>query len=232
MGLVRKTMVEVLWAIAPIVGIVIALHLTLVPLATERFLQFLAGAALVAGGLTLFLIGVQVGLLPMGELIGAALPRRGSLWLVLGFGFVLGLATTVAEPDVRVLAHLVSTVTTDINRLHLIYAVGIGVGLFVALSMLRTLLQVSLVWFLLPGYAMIFLLSLWVPPEFFAIAFDAGGVTTGPLTVPFVLALNVGLVSVLGLRQRLAGSFGLVALASIGPVLAVLILGIFARWGG
>lgn len=223
----KETTLEVLSAVLPITILVIILQFTLIGLPLETFLQFLIGAVMVIAGLVLFLLGVHLSLLPVGELIGAALPKTGKAWLVVFFGFLLGFVATVAEPDVRVLAIQVDLVSGGaISRNLLIYTVALGVALFVGLAMLRTLFNISLVHLLMAGYLLVFVLAAFTPAHFVPISFDAGGVTTGPLTVPFILALGVGVASVLRGKTASGGSFGLVALASIGPILSVLLLGV------
>lgn len=225
---IKETVQEVFWAVLPITAVVFILQFTLIWLPLPIFLQFLAGLAMVSVGLTLFLWGVQVAMLPIGELIGAALPKMGKAWLVVFFGVLLGFAATVAEPDVRVLAMQVDQVSAgDISKNLLIYTVAIGVAFFVGLAMLRIILSIPITWLLVVGYALVFLLASFTPAHFVPVSFDAGGVTTGPMTVPFILALGVGVASVLGGKNASSDGFGLVALASIGPILAVLLLGIF-----
>jgi len=185
---------------------------------------------MVGGGLFLFLLGVQIGLLPMGELIGSAVARQGKLWLLVLFGFILGFVVTVAEPDVRVLALQVDLVSGGaISRSVLVYTIALGLAIFVALAMLRTVFNIPLVYLLISGYGLIFAIATIAPPHFIPVSFDAGGVTTGPMAVPFILALGVGVTAVLGGKRTTADRFGLVALASIGPVLAVLLLGVIYR---
>lgn len=225
---IRETIHEVFYAVLPITAVVFLLQFTVIWLPLTDFLQFLVGLVMVTAGLTLFLWGVQVAMLPIGEMIGAALPRLGKAWLVVFFGFLLGFAATVAEPDVRVLAMQVDQVSGgDISKNLLLYTVATGVAFFVGLAMLRIIIGVPITYLLVAGYALVFLLAAFTPPHFLPVSFDAGGVTTGPMTVPFILALGVGVASVLGGKTASADGFGLVALASIGPILAVLLLGIF-----
>jgi hypothetical protein len=170
---------------------------------------------------------VHIGLLPIGEMIGSALPRMGRVWLIVLISFVLGFVVTVAEPDVRVLANYVDTVSDgEVNRHLLIYTVALGLAIFVGLAVLRIIFDIPIKYLLTGGYLLIFGLAYFVPEQFVSISFDAGGVTTGPLAVPFILAYGIGVAAVLGGRKTTDSGFGLVALASIGPVLAVLILGI------
>ncbi|ADL07374.1 protein of unknown function DUF1538 [Thermosediminibacter oceani DSM 16646] len=135
-----------------------------------------------------------------------------------------------AEPDVQVLAAQVDAVSDGaINKFIIVTAVACGVGIFVSLALLRIFLRIPINYLLVIGYALVFLLALVTAPEFVAVSFDAGGVTTGPMTVPFILALGVGVASVTGKRTSSSDSFGLIALASIGPILAVLLLGVFYK---
>lgn len=228
MQIVRETVKEVLLAVLPITLVVFILQFTLIRLPAASFLQFITGAVFVTLGLMLFLLGVQLGMLPVGEHIGAALPGTGKAWLVVLFGFLLGFAVTVAEPDVRVLATQVDMVSAGaVTKSLLIYAVAVGVAIFVALAMLRTMLGIPLPLMLVGGYLLVFILASFTPAHYVPISFDAGGVTTGPMTVPFILALGVGTASVMRGRSASADGFGLVALASIGPILAVMLLGVF-----
>jgi len=224
---IKSTILEVIYSILPITVVITALQFTLVWLPTETFLQFLIGVVMVGIGLILFLLGVNVGLLPVGEMIGSALSKTRKLWIIVFFGFLLGIVVTVAEPDVRVLSHQVDQVSSgEIPRSILILAVSLGVGIFVALAMIRIVFSINIVYILACGYGIIFLLAAFSPPQFVPISFDSGGVTTGPLTVPFILALGVGVASVMQGKSSSSDSFGLVALASIGPILSVLLLGV------
>lgn len=224
---IRDTVKEVVYAILPITLVIVILQFTLIWLPMEVFFQFLAGVVMVSLGLMLFLLGVHIGLLPVGEMVGSALPKTKKIGLILFFGFLLGFVVTVAEPDVRVLALQIDQVSNgEISRNILVYSVALGVGIFVALAMLRIVFNISIKWLLLGGYGLVFLLAAFTPAHFIPISFDAGGVTTGPMTVPFILALGVGVASVLRGKTSSSDSFGLVALASIGPILAVLLLGV------
>lgn len=224
---IKEVALEVGKAILPLAVLAVVLILIFVPGPGPVVVQFLVGAAMVTTGLGLFLLGVKVGMLPLGETIGSELPQWGSLPLILFFVFLLGVVVTVAEPDVRVLAAKVDTVSSgEVARNLLITVVAIGVALFMVVAVVRVVLGVSLGYILIGGYLAVFALSYFVPPHFVPISFDAGGVTTGPMTVPFILALGVGFASVLGGKSSMADSFGYVALASIGPIIAVMLLGV------
>lgn len=226
----KENLVEVFWAIAPITLLVVILQVSFIHMPAIVFARFLIGALLVALGLFFFLQGVKIGLLPMGEMMGAELPKRAGLPFILVTAFLLGFLVTVAEPDVRVLAHQVDLVSDgQLDKNLLIFTVALGIGIFVCLAILRIVLGVPIAYLLGFGYLAVLVLSFFTPPDFVPVAFDAGGVTTGPITVPFILALGVGTASVLGERSGIADAFGLVGLASIGPVLGVMLLGVFFR---
>lgn len=217
---------EVALGILPISLVVCLLQLTLLHMPWEVFARFALGALFVGGGLFFFLLGVKTGLLPMGEMIGAELPKSGSVKYLVFMSFVLGTAITVAEPDVRVLAHQVDFVSAGlVSRNILIFVVALSVGVCVGGAVLRIVLGVPIVKVLVAGYALILVLSFFTPESFLPIAYDAGGVTTGPVTVPFIIALGLGTVGVLRGRNSFSDGFGLVGLASIGPVIGVMILG-------
>lgn len=227
---VKETVSEVVYAILPITVLVLILQFTVIWLPWTSLIQFLIGVVFVSAGLILFLLGVHVGLLPVGEMIGSALPKTGKVWMVIIFSFILGFVVTVAEPDVHVLSGYLDQVSEGaISKWQLIIPLALGLGIFVALSMARIILGISIKWVLFVGYALVFTIALLpsMPAEFIPISFDAGGVTTGPMAVPFILAFGVGVASVLRSDDKAADGFGLVALASIGPLLAVLLLGMF-----
>ena len=227
MTTIKETIQEVVYAVMPVTAVVFILQFTLIKLPLEDFLYFVAGIIFVTIGLILFLLGVHIGLLPVGELIGSALPKTGKAWMVIFFGFLLGFVVTIAEPDVRVLATQVDVVSGgEVTKNVLIYSVALGVAIFVALAMARIIYDIPIVYILVGGYSLVLLMMLVSPPAYLPISLDAGGVTTGPMTVPFILALGVGVSSVLRGGTSSVDSFGLIALASIGPILAVQILGV------
>lgn len=226
----KDNLYEVLLAVLPITLLTTILQVFVIALPTVLFLRFLIGAFLVTVGLTLFLQGVKMGLLPMGETIGAELPQKASLPIILLVAFLLGFLVTVAEPDVRVLAFQVDLVSEGaVSKNILILAVALGVAVFVCMALLRIILGVPIAYLLAGGYTIVLLLSFFTPADFVPLSFDAGGVTTGPVTVPFILALGIGTAAVLGGRSSISDGFGLVGLASIGPIIAVMILGMIYR---
>lgn len=221
---------EALLSALPITAIVYLLALTpLVDLNRAELITFTIGALLLVVGLGLFSLGADLAMTPMGTHVGAGLSKQRKLGLLLIACFVLGMLITIAEPDLQVLANQVRTV---MNGTVLIYAVGAGVGLFLVVAVLRIVFKKPLSGILTICYMLLFQLALMLVvsgnESLLPLAFDSGGVTTGPITVPFIMALGVGISSVLGDRHSQENSFGLVALCSVGPVLAVLLLGIFS----
>ncbi|MGE5551737.1 MAG: DUF1538 domain-containing protein [Bacteroidota bacterium] len=225
---VKGTALEVLYATLPITVLVLILHAVVGMFPPDVLVSFIGGSVMVMAGLMLFFIGVKVGFLPVGEILGAKIVERGKLWPILLISFIIGFAVTVAEPDLQVLASQVNQVSAGaISRNMLITAVAVGVGFFVALAVLRVFLNIPIVYLLAAGYALAFAIGALAPLKFLAVSFDSGGVTTGPMTVPFILALGVGVASVARKRKSADNdSFGLVGLASIGPILAGLLLGV------
>lgn len=225
--LLRTRLPEVAKAVAPLVVVVCVLQVLLVRASAALFVQFLAGSLLATLGMVLLFTGIDIGILPMGRFIGAELPKKGSLWLILGVAFALGFATTVAEPDVLVLSGQVERASQ--GTLHgqgLTYIIAAGVGVFTALGLLRIVKGFSMAGLLVGIYAVMILLSLAAPVAFVPLAYDAGSVTTGVLTAPVVLALALGLTSVLAERSSVSDGFGLLGLASAGPIIAILLLGL------
>ncbi len=224
---------EALISALPVTLIVYILALTpLVDLTAAELITFSVGAVLLILGIGLFNLGADLAMTPMGTHVGAGLSRQKRLWLLLAVCFVLGMLITIAEPDLQVLANQVSAV---MNGTVLVYAVGVGVGAFLMVAILRIVFRVRLGSILMLFYMLLFALALMLVvsgnENLLPLGFDSGGVTTGPITVPFIMALGVGISNVLGDRRSKENSFGLVALCSVGPILAVLVLGIFSRGG-
>ncbi len=212
----KEKILESLSSVLPITAIVLALSLTVIPVPIGTLLLFLAGAVLLILGMGLFSLGAEMAMMPMGEALGARLTRTRRIGLVVVVFFAMGVIVTIAEPDLAVLARQVPAIPDSV----LIFTVAAGVGFFLVLAMLRTLFKVKLGHLLIFFYALVFGVALFAPKSFLAVAFDSGGVTTGPITVPFIMALGIGMASTRG------DSTGMVALSSVGPILMVLILGI------
>lgn len=218
----REKLLEALQAVLPIVAIVLVLCFTIAPVSPSILLCFLLGAAMIIVGTMFFTLGAEMSMTPMGERVGSIITRSRSVPLIIIVGFLLGFLITISEPDLQVLADQVPS----IPNMTLILSVAAGVGLFLVIAFLRMLIGVALPKLLVAFYALVFALVLFVPQEFVPVAFDSGGVTTGPMTVPFIMALGVGVSAIRSDRHAADDSFGLVALCSVGPILAVLILGI------
>ena len=223
----KEKLLEALKAVLPIVGIVVVLCFSVAPISPSILLCFLLGAAMIILGMMFFTLGAEASMTPMGERVGTAVTRSRNVLVIVAVGFVLGVLITISEPDLQVLAGQVPAVP----NLVLILSVAAGVGAFLVLALLRMLLGVALAPMLVLFYTVVFVLAFFVPRDFLAVAFDSGGVTTGPMTVPFIMALGVGISSIRNDRHAADDSFGLVALCSVGPILAVLVLGMIYRPG-
>ena len=217
----NEKMREGVAAVLPIALIVMVLCFTVTPVPNDLMLAFVIGTVMLIAGMGLFTYGADASMTPMGNYIGAKLTKSRKLLLILSVSFLLGIIITIAEPDLQVLAGNVPHIDSTV----LILTVSVGVGFFLMLCMLRILLGVQLRWLLLFFYGVVFLLAALSDASFLSVAFDSGGVTTGPMTVPFIMALGIGVASIRSDKNAQSDSFGLVALCSVGPILAVLILG-------
>lgn len=208
-------------SVIPIALIVCIMAFSTAPISTDVMLAFIVGSVLLIVGLGIFMFGSDNSMVVIGNHLGSFLTRSRKIWLILLTSFLIGVIITMAEPDLQVLAGNVS----HINTMVLVVTVSVGVGLFLVLCMLRILLSIPLKWLLLFFYAVIFILAFISDPDYISVAFDSGGVTTGPMTAPFIIALGIGVASIRSDKNAETDSFGLVALCSIGPILSVLILG-------
>jgi len=222
---------EVLTSVLPITVMVLLLHFTLTPMEGPMIWRFLFGAALIMVGLTLFLIGVDIGVTPLGDHTGTALAKSNKLWIVLIAGVVLGFFISIAEPGLLVLADQVGFVTSgQISSMSILMIVSIGLALMLALGFLRIFYNYPLYKMLMVLYVLIFGLSIFTSREFLAISFDASGATTGILAVPFILSLSLGISKMKkDSKASEKDSFGLVAIASTGAILGVMLLDLFTK---
>lgn len=223
----KEKLREALVAVLPIIVIVLVLCFSVAPISPSILLCFLIGAVLLILGMMFFTLGAEVAMTPMGEKVGTCMTRSKKLSVIVLLSFLLGFIITVSEPDLQVLAGQVPSIPNGI----LICAVAGGVGLFLVIALLRMLFRIPLPPLLVFFYLAVFLLSPFVPEDFLSVAFDSGGVTTGPMTVPFIMALGLGVAAIRNDRHAADDSFGLVALCSIGPIVSVLILGMIYRPG-
>lgn len=231
MNIFTQKLKEVLMSVIPITLIVLILNFTITPLATPLIIRFLIGTLLVILGLTIFLIGVDIGITPLGNLMGSTLTKTNKLWIVVIAGLILGFFISIAEPGLVVLARQVDLITLgQISSMSIILVVSIGLSIMISFGLARAVYNIPLYKILTISYFLIFILALFTSPEFLAIAFDASGATTGALAVPFILALSIG-VSALNKDSKSSekDSFGLVAIASVGAILSVMILNLFSK---
>ena len=222
---------EALVSVLPVTLIVIILNFTpLVDFSTKEIIVFAVSAVLLILGIGLFNLGADIAMTPMGEHVGSGLTKSKNIILLVSVCFILGLLITIAEPDLTVLAHQVEQV---MNSTVLIISVGLGVGLFLAIGILKIVFKRQLATLLMFFYMLLFALASFVivngNEQLLSLSFDSGGVTTGPITVPFIMALGVGIALTIGGKRANENSFGLIALCSVGPILAVMLLGVFAK---
>lgn len=231
-GLLRRNVMQEKWkesllSVLPITLIILALCFFVTPVPSDAMFAFVIGSVLLVVGMGLFNLGTELSMTPIGEAVGATLTKSRKLWLILLVGFLVGALVTISEPDLTVLATQVPSVPNVV----LILSVALGVGLFLVIALMRILFRVQMRYLLLGAYLLVFCLSRFVPASFLAMAFDAGGVTTGPMTVPFILALGVGVASIRSDARAESDSFGLVSLCSVGPIITVMVLGLIYRPG-
>lgn len=218
---------ETLKAVFPILAIVLLLCFTIAPIPPSILMTFLMGAALLLVGMLFFNVGVEMSMTPIGERVGTIMTKSKKVFVIILISFIMGFIITISEPDLQVLAEQVPS----IPNLTLILAVAIGVGIFLVIAFLRMLFGIPLSYLLVFFYIIIFAMTPFVSKDFLAVAFDSGGVTTGPMTVPFIMSFGVGIAAIRNDRHAEDDSFGLVSLCSIGPILAVLLLGMIYKPG-
>ena len=214
---------ESLTSVLPITGIVLLLSITFVPMEIGTLSLFLMGAVFLILGMGFFQLGAEMSMTPLGQGIGGQLVKSGNLIVTIIVCFVVGTIITISEPDLQILAEQVASIPNNV----LILTVALGVGVFTVIAVLRILFKISLPKLLIGLYLFLLIITFFAPSDFIAVAFDAGGVTTGPMTVPFIMAIGVGLSATRSDKSGTSDSFGLIALCSIGPILMVLLLSIF-----
>jgi len=219
----RDKVRESFTSVMPVTAIVLLLSVLLVPMEISTIALFLVGAVLLIIGMGFFQLGAEMSMTPTGEGLGIELSKRKKIVVIVAIGFIIGFFITIAEPDLQVLAGQTPAIPGNV----LIMTIAVGVGIFFTTALLRILFKIRLSYILIALYALLFGLAIFVPGEFLPVAFDSGGVTTGPITVPFIMAMGVGFVSLRSDKNANDDSFGLVAISSIGPILTVLLLGIF-----
>ncbi len=221
------TLKEAGLALLPLSFLFLISQIFLLKLSQQKFINICAGFFLIFLGLSLFLHAIYSGFLPIAKAMGENLSSRPSLWLLIPLGFILGFAVTMAEPAIRILNYQVEKVTSGyIPQKVMLYTLSSGIGIAIALSMIRIVAGIPMAYIIIPGYLIAFLLMLFSRSSFVAIAFDSGGVATGPMTATFVTALAIGIASGIEGRNPLLDGLGLVALVALLPILSVLILGL------
>ncbi len=225
-----ETLVEVSFALMPLIFFFAIFQIFFLKYPVNKLMNMIKGIILAFFGLAFFLQGVHIGFFPVGEVMGATLAGLKYNWIVIPVGFVLGFVATFAEPAVRVLNKEVEKVSAGyIPQTVLLITLSIGVGLAIAVSMARILIGFPLMYILLPGYLLVLFVMFFVKGNFVAIAFDSGGVATGPMTVTFIMAVSVGVASKIEGRDPLLDGFGMIALVALAPIMAVLVLGLLYR---
>lgn len=221
--LLKEKTLESLAAVAPITVIVLLISMFLIPMDLGMIVMFMVGAVFLVIGMGLFQMGADMAMMPLGEGLGVQLSKAKRIITIVLITFAMGAIITIAEPDLQVLASQVPSIPNNV----LIWTIALGVGIFFAMSILRILFKVRLSTILIILYTITFIASFFTPANFLSVAFDSGGVTTGPITVPFIMAMGVGFASVRSDKDASDDSFGLLGISSIGPILMVILLGIF-----
>ncbi|EMF0203948.1 DUF1538 domain-containing protein [Enterococcus hirae] len=222
-----KNLKEVVIAILPMTLLIVILTFIFAPLDSGEMISFLFGAGIMMIGMTLFLFGADYSMMEVGRLVGKYMIKKKSLTILIALGFMIGIVITIAEPSVQALGQQVNQISEGkIGRVVLIGIVSVGTGVFLAFALLRVVFKLSYYQLMAIGYVGVLVASFFTSNEFMPIAFDSGGVTTGPITVPFILALAGGLTSMIRQETSANDSFGMVGIASLGPILAVMILGV------
>ena len=221
-SILTQKLKESLSSVLPITAIVFVLCFSVISVPTDILMAFVIGAIMLIFGMGMFTLGTDLSMTPVGEHVGSAVTKTRKLWFIVLISLLVGALITISEPDLQVLAEQVPNIPNNV----IVGAVAAGVGFFLVIAMLRIVFGLKLSYMLVAFYAVVFILACFVPKEFLPVAFDAGGVTTGPMTVPFIMALGVGVSSIRADKNAENDSFGLVALCSVGPILSVLVLGL------
>lgn len=225
-SIIDEKVKEAFSSVLPITLIVLVLCFTIAPINSGVFLSFIVGALFVVVGMGLFTLGADTAMTPIGQYVGTTVMRSKKIWIILPVCFIVGVLITISEPDLTVLA---TQLAKNIDKWTVILTVGVGVGVFLMIAFLRIVLKVKLSHLLIGCYVVVFVLSAFVPEAFIPLAFDSGGVTTGPMSVPFIIAIGTGIASMRNDKGSETDGFGMTALCSVGPIIAVMILGIIIQ---
>ena len=234
MSVLMTKLKEVVLSVSPITAIVLLLHFTVTPIPAGMLARFIIGAVFILIGLSIFLFGIDLGITPLGNHIGETISRSNKIWVMVIAGLILGFFISVAEPDLQILARRVAAVTNgSISSISIIIVVSAGIGVMLVAGFLRIVYNIPIHIVFLVFYGLILILAIFASPVFIAISFDSSGATTGALTVPFIMALAIGISTLK--KDSVASesdSFGLVGVTSIGAILGVLLLGHITRPDG
>ncbi|MFA7218184.1 MAG: DUF1538 domain-containing protein, partial [Dehalococcoidales bacterium] len=222
----KKAAIEAITSILPLVIVILILQFTVLHAPPELLWNYLIGAAMAIVGVTLFLAGVRIGILPMGRDVGAELPQHESLLLIIVSAVIFGFVVTVTEPGVMVLSELFVQLGGDGGTV-MVIVVAVGMAILFMAALVRIIFGFPIRYLLMAVYGIAVILALFAPPEYVALAFDSGSAAAGSFTVPMMLALGLGFVSVLARRSSLSDGFGLVGLACAGPIIGILCWGVF-----
>ena len=228
MNLIKNKFMESLKSVLPIALIVLALSITIVPISTGDMFLFLFGVVCLVFGMSLFTAGAEMSMQPLGSKIGATVGSSKKIWIIAFVSFIIGILVTISEPDLQILAEQVN----GLDNMILILTVSIGVGIFLAIAVMRIVFNWSLTIIMIVFYAIAFILAFFVDKSFLSLAFDSGGVTTGPMTVPFIMSIGAGVSASKMSGDDRNDSFGITGLCSIGPIISVLVLGIVMKVEG
>ena len=227
---IGRTFLGVIEALLPLLVLFIIFQFLVLKLPRSYVFNLLKGTLLALIGLALFLQGVRTGFFPAGQAMGEILGAIERQWLLIPFGFMMGFLATWGEPAVRILGSQVEEASGgSIRKRVVVYTISIGVALFVALGMARIVYGIPLLWIIIPGYLVAIGMLWFSEKSIIAIAFDAGGVATGPMVVAFVLAIAVGIASAIEGRDPIIDGFGLIALIALAPILTIMLLGLILR---
>ena len=221
MNLIKDKIVESVKSVMPIALIVFVLSFTVVPTSAEHMLLFIIGVACLVFGMSLFTAGAEMSMQPLGSKVGHSMAKGGKVWIIAFISFIIGILVTISEPDLLILAD-------QVGSDELVYVVSIGVGIFLMIAVLRIVFNISLTLLMILFYLTAFVMAFFVSPTFLPLAFDSGGVTTGPMTVPFIMSIGAGVSAAKLSTDNRGDSFGITGLCSIGPIIAVLALGIIS----
>ncbi len=231
MNVLREKIKEALFSVLPILLIVVVSAVSFVPLSGVEMIRFFVGAAMIVIGLALFLVGVEIGITPIGRFLGTMLTRSGTILKLTLFSVILGFLVSIAEPDLHILANQVEELSGGaVTRFFLVLVVSVGIGVLFSIGMIRIVKNIPIHFLMIILYSVVLAVALFAKPEFLSIAFDASGATTGALAVPVILSLSLGASALK--KDRKASekdSFGLVGISSVGPILAVLIISVIVR---